>query len=229
MRRNPTGCWASTFPASALLLSFALLLLTGVIAANFFGARLIRFWENVLGRIPGRQVDLLVGQAGQRHAALGLRQCVPQGAAGRISAPGQLDHRVPDRNARAGGGHAPRRRPRERVRSDHAESDVGLFHHRAALASARTRHDRRRSAEVRDLDGRRVAACACTSTGPARTSRIAGRAARTRGHAFPKLTGQRRADAAPIAAASCAPAACDASDQLIAPSANLSEISRETH
>ena len=29
-----------------------LLLLTGVIAANFFGARLIRFWENVLGRIP---------------------------------------------------------------------------------------------------------------------------------------------------------------------------------
>ena len=39
-------------PGIGVVLSFALLLLTGVIAANFFGARLIRFWENVLGRIP---------------------------------------------------------------------------------------------------------------------------------------------------------------------------------
>ena len=29
-----------------------ILLVTGVIAANFFGARLIRVWEAVLGRIP---------------------------------------------------------------------------------------------------------------------------------------------------------------------------------
>ena len=35
-----------------MLLSFGLLLLTGVVAANFFGARLIQFWENLLGRIP---------------------------------------------------------------------------------------------------------------------------------------------------------------------------------
>ena len=39
-------------PGFGVLLSFAILLLTGVIAANFFGARLIRFWEGVLGRIP---------------------------------------------------------------------------------------------------------------------------------------------------------------------------------
>ena len=39
-------------PGFGVLLSFGLLLLTGVIAANFFGARLIRFWENMLGRIP---------------------------------------------------------------------------------------------------------------------------------------------------------------------------------
>ena len=39
-------------PGFGVLLSFGLLLLTGVIAANFFGARLIGFWENVLGRIP---------------------------------------------------------------------------------------------------------------------------------------------------------------------------------
>jgi hypothetical protein len=74
----------------------------------------------------------------------------------------------------------------------HVKNFFIRFHHRAALASARTRHDRRRSPQVCDLDGRRVAACACTSTGPGRASRIAGRAARAGGHAFPKLTGQRR-------------------------------------
>jgi len=39
-------------PGFGALLSFGLLLLTGVIAANFFGAQLIQFWENMLGRIP---------------------------------------------------------------------------------------------------------------------------------------------------------------------------------
>jgi uncharacterized membrane protein len=39
-------------PGFGVLLSFGLLLLTGVVAANFFGARLIQFWENLLGRIP---------------------------------------------------------------------------------------------------------------------------------------------------------------------------------
>ncbi len=39
-------------PGFGVLLSFGILLLTGVIAANFFGARLIRFWEGVFGRIP---------------------------------------------------------------------------------------------------------------------------------------------------------------------------------
>jgi uncharacterized membrane protein len=39
-------------PGFGVLLSFAILLATGVIAANFFGARLIRFWEGLLGRIP---------------------------------------------------------------------------------------------------------------------------------------------------------------------------------
>jgi uncharacterized membrane protein len=39
-------------PGFGVLLSFAILFLTGVIAANFFGARLIRLWESLLGRIP---------------------------------------------------------------------------------------------------------------------------------------------------------------------------------
>jgi uncharacterized membrane protein len=39
-------------PGFGVVLSFAILFLTGVIAANFFGARLIRLWESLLGRIP---------------------------------------------------------------------------------------------------------------------------------------------------------------------------------
>jgi uncharacterized membrane protein len=39
-------------PGLGVLMSFAILLSTGVVAANFFGARLIRFWESMLGRIP---------------------------------------------------------------------------------------------------------------------------------------------------------------------------------
>jgi len=39
-------------PGLGAVLSFAILLVTGIIAANFLGARLIGFWEGVLGRIP---------------------------------------------------------------------------------------------------------------------------------------------------------------------------------
>ena len=39
-------------PGLGVLLSFLILLVTGVFAANFFGQRLIKIWESVLGRIP---------------------------------------------------------------------------------------------------------------------------------------------------------------------------------
>ena len=39
-------------PGLGVLLFFAILLLTGVVAANFLGARLIQYWESLLGRIP---------------------------------------------------------------------------------------------------------------------------------------------------------------------------------
>jgi uncharacterized membrane protein len=39
-------------PGLGVLLSFLILLVTGVITANFFGQRLIRTWESILGRIP---------------------------------------------------------------------------------------------------------------------------------------------------------------------------------
>jgi len=39
-------------PGLGVLLSFLILFVTGVFAANFFGQRLILIWEGVLGRIP---------------------------------------------------------------------------------------------------------------------------------------------------------------------------------
>jgi uncharacterized membrane protein len=39
-------------PGLGALLSIAILLFTGAIAANFFGKRLLFFWESILGRIP---------------------------------------------------------------------------------------------------------------------------------------------------------------------------------
>ena len=39
-------------PGLGALLTLAILLLTGAIAANFFGKRLLDFWESILGRIP---------------------------------------------------------------------------------------------------------------------------------------------------------------------------------
>ena len=51
-RAQPDRLLGMHIPGIGVLLSFAILFLTGVVAANFFGARLIRMWESVLGRIP---------------------------------------------------------------------------------------------------------------------------------------------------------------------------------
>jgi len=49
---RPEAVFGFHIPGLGVLLSFAILLVTGVIAANFFGLRLIRTWEALLGRIP---------------------------------------------------------------------------------------------------------------------------------------------------------------------------------
>ena len=49
---RPEALFGFGIPGLGALLSFAILLLTGVVAANFFGARLIAIWESILGRIP---------------------------------------------------------------------------------------------------------------------------------------------------------------------------------
>ncbi len=49
---RPDALLGMHIPGFGVLLSFVILLATGIIAANFFGAHLIRFWEGILGRIP---------------------------------------------------------------------------------------------------------------------------------------------------------------------------------
>jgi uncharacterized membrane protein len=49
---QPQVIFGFRIPGLGVVMSFAILLLTGVVAANFFGARLILMWESVLGRIP---------------------------------------------------------------------------------------------------------------------------------------------------------------------------------
>ncbi|HET9763630.1 MAG TPA: DUF502 domain-containing protein [Casimicrobiaceae bacterium] len=49
---RPEALFGFHIPGLGVVLSAAILLLTGAVAANFFGARLISLWEAVLGRIP---------------------------------------------------------------------------------------------------------------------------------------------------------------------------------
>ena len=51
-RFHPDRLLGMHIPGLGVLLSFAILFVTGAIAANFFGARLILIWESALGRIP---------------------------------------------------------------------------------------------------------------------------------------------------------------------------------
>jgi uncharacterized membrane protein len=49
---RPEAVFGFRIPGLGVVLSFAILLVTGVIAANFFGQRLIRMWEGIIERIP---------------------------------------------------------------------------------------------------------------------------------------------------------------------------------
>jgi uncharacterized membrane protein len=49
---RPEALFGIHIPGLGVVLFLAILLLTGAIAANFFGARLIQLWEALLGRIP---------------------------------------------------------------------------------------------------------------------------------------------------------------------------------
>ena len=49
---RPEALFGFGIPGLGVLLSFLILMLTGILAANFVGARLILLWEGLLSRIP---------------------------------------------------------------------------------------------------------------------------------------------------------------------------------
>jgi len=49
---RPENLLGFTIPGLGVILTLLILLVTGVIVANFFGRRLIALWESLLARIP---------------------------------------------------------------------------------------------------------------------------------------------------------------------------------
>ncbi len=131
------------------------LLLTGAFAANIVGQWWLRQGHALLSKIPivksiynsVKQVsDTLFSSSGNafREAVL-----VEYPRAGR------LDDCLCHRQAERRGGRAPARRACQHLRADDTEPDLGLLSHAAAQRRDSLAHERRRSPQVRDLDGRR--------------------------------------------------------------------------
>ncbi|HEV2220526.1 MAG TPA: DUF502 domain-containing protein [Casimicrobiaceae bacterium] len=49
---QPRALFGFDIPGLGVVVALAILLATGIVAANFFGQRVIRAWESLLGRIP---------------------------------------------------------------------------------------------------------------------------------------------------------------------------------
>jgi len=49
---HPQNLWGFTIPGTGLILALIVVFVTGVLAANLLGRRLVVIWENILGRIP---------------------------------------------------------------------------------------------------------------------------------------------------------------------------------
>ena len=49
---RPENVLGISIPGFGVILAVAVLLVTGIFAANFFGHQLVSFWENMVGRIP---------------------------------------------------------------------------------------------------------------------------------------------------------------------------------
>jgi len=49
---QPEALWGFHIPGIGILVAVLVVFLTGLLAANFIGQRLVRFWEGVLARIP---------------------------------------------------------------------------------------------------------------------------------------------------------------------------------
>ena len=49
---QPVAVLGFSIPGFGIILAISILLITGMLAANLFGRRLVEFWEAVLNRIP---------------------------------------------------------------------------------------------------------------------------------------------------------------------------------
>ena len=49
---RPENVLGFSIPGFGLIMAIAILLFTGIFAANFFGRQMVSFWETILGRIP---------------------------------------------------------------------------------------------------------------------------------------------------------------------------------
>ena len=185
-------------PGLGVLLSFVILFVTGVFAANFFGQRLILIWEGLLGRIPVvksiyssvKQVsDTVLSDQGTAFRKALLVEFPRPGCwtiAFMTGAPADavVEHL-------AGRAH-------QRLRAHDAQPDRRLFRDAAEERRARARHVGRRRAQVHHFDGRGRAA----PPSPGRKT-AAGAVLRCRHRRQPsKLTGRgaERRDAVRVAA-----------------------------
>ena len=141
-------------PGMGVLLTLLIVLFTGVARREFDRPAPGAFLARDSAPHPGGEFHLFQRQAGERHAVFLQRRGVPQGAAGAVAARGHVDHRLSYRRARRRRHPAPAGRLRQRLCADHAQPDRRLLRDDAAQGRDRTRHERGRRAEIRDLHGR---------------------------------------------------------------------------
>jgi len=152
-RWQPRTLIGFDIPGLGTLLTIVIVFLTGLLTNNLVGNYVVKLWEKLLTRIPVvsslyssvKQVsDTLFSSSGNafRKAVL-------------IPYPHQNSWTIAFLT-RAGRGREepPGRRVRQRVRADHAESDLGLFPDAGQEGCGGTRHVGRCRPEVHRFDGR---------------------------------------------------------------------------
>jgi uncharacterized membrane protein len=141
------------------------LLLTGIFVTNIFGQWWVRQWHRLLHQIPivksiyssVKQVsDTLFSSSGNAFREAVLVQYPRQGSWTIAFVTGCALGRG---GGQAADGHA------QRLCADDAQPNVGLLPDDAARRRHRAAHERRRSAQVRHLDGRGGPAAACRCPG----------------------------------------------------------------
>ncbi len=148
---RPENVLGFHIPGLGIVLTAAVLLVTGVFAANFFGRHLVGVWESVLQRIP---LVRSIYSAAKNFAEIVLsdgNDSFKKVLLDRVSAQGSLQSLFPDvlGYRRGSGTHVGG--VRVRIRADHAEPDFGADTHGAQQRCDRARHGCRGCTENGDF------------------------------------------------------------------------------